>query len=79
MQVFKFYDSLSRLDAIKVKLIATREEQREEWLAAEARGVVAKDIVDMGLTFNLKAPALWGECESLVAQVLTEGNPLKLG
>jgi hypothetical protein len=81
VRVFQFYDHLRRLEAIRNDLILAMEVQRDE-LRAATKGSVGHGIGRVFAylpprPFDEKSPACWDECESLVAQLLAKGNPLK--
>ena len=83
VKVFQFYDQLRRLEAIRNELILASEVQRTEFIAATKKDSSHNFSKYVAMSyrpptpFNEKATAVWNECESLVAQLFTKGNPLK--
>jgi hypothetical protein len=77
---FDFHDRLKQLEATRAELIVAEREQRGEYRAAT---VSAHPIIGLRelrscppTPFDDMAIAVWDECELIVTQLLTEGNPL---
>ena len=83
VKVFQFYERLRRLETIRGELVLAGEIQRTEFLAATKKdsthnfGKYVELAYSPATPFNKKAKDTWKEYESLVAQLVAKGNPLK--
>ena len=79
-QLFQFYDRLSRIETLREKLALFAREQKAEWDLASG----GSNMVPIGRSFGMahkfstNASSLWDESESLIAQLIAKGNPLKI-
>jgi hypothetical protein len=76
-----FYDRLHRLETIRAELKAAMQEQDRRFIEETVPGPGGYRRALAGYRppqmFNRNAENFWDECESLVAQLLARGNPLK--
>jgi len=81
IQVFRFYDCLNRLDAIRKNLADALVEQENTFMNETSPGPAGFRVAPLGYRspqiFNEKADELWGECTSLFSQILAKGNQLR--
>lgn len=77
--VFQFYERLNRLVTLRENLNTFSIDQQNEWnIASGGSGSIPLEkSFGMAHKFDRNAPLLWDECESLIAQLVAKGNPLK--
>jgi hypothetical protein len=78
-QVFQFYDSMNKLEEIRMELALTAKEFREGKLQVlQATGMLDRNIAEKDLhwRYEKKMTELWDEVEPLVTQLVARGNPL---
>jgi hypothetical protein len=80
-QVYQFYSQLSQVERIREDLIILQDMERQEAGAAASRAIANRAIAPgVGYRFPKpfinSAPDTWDECEKLITQLLTKGNPL---
>ena len=77
--VFQFYERLNRLVILRESLNTFSIHQQDEWnsVSGGSNAIPLGKSFGMAHKFDKNAPKLWDECESLVAQLVAKGNPLK--
>ena len=78
-QVFLFYDRLSNLQACRAQLTVLSQDKTQQQRADRQtfRGEPMPISGYVPPKFDTNAPAIWDQCESIVAEIEAEGNPLR--
>ena len=69
VQVFQFYDRISKVEALRNGLVLAAQEDKEDQRSP------VRNSYGLPMAFSKRALMYWDECEDIVAQLLGKGNP----